>query len=307
MKHWIQAARLRTLPLSLSGIILGGMLAKWKGDFDPAILILSCVTTILFQVLSNFSNDYGDAVKGTDEQRIGEARMVSAGLITKKQMLTGIIITIILSLISSVALLWVAFIPAHINSFFVFIGLGIACILAAMLYTMGKKPYGYMGLGDIFVFIFFGLVSVLGSEFLYTKIFTWDSLLPASAVGLFSVAVLNLNNMRDIETDRVSNKKTLALRLGFKKAKIYQLLLMNLPYILGIIFLMIHKKDFNMDFDNLRSFYPFLFFLLFFPTTSLRRKILFAKTPKELDDFMKPTALLALAFAVLFGMGLSLH
>ncbi len=307
MKNWIEAARLRTLPLSLSGIILGGLLAKWKGSFDGIIFGLSCLTTILFQVLSNFANDYGDGTKGTDnEHRIGPARMIQSGAISHQSMFRGIIITVILSLVSAVTLLWYAFIPGHWNEFFIFIGLGVACILAALFYTMGKKPYGYMGLGDIFVFIFFGLVSVLGSEFLYTKTFTWDSLLPASAVGLFSVAVLNLNNMRDIESDRLSNKKTLALRMGFQNAKYYQMTLMNLPFILCLIFLILHQEQFAVQLENPTSLKPFLFFILFIPVTILRRKILYTTEPQKLDLYMKPTALLALFFAVFFGMGLSL-
>ncbi|MDR2122406.1 MAG: 1,4-dihydroxy-2-naphthoate octaprenyltransferase [Flavobacteriaceae bacterium] len=307
MKNWIEAARIRTLPLSLSGIILGGLLAKWKGSFDGIIFGMSSLTTILFQVLSNFANDYGDGTKGTDnEHRIGPVRAIQSGVISHKSMFRGIIITIILSLISAITLLWYAFIPEQWNEFFIFIGLGIACILAALFYTMGEKPYGYMGLGDVFVFVFFGWISVLGSEFLYTKTFTWDSLLPASAVGLFSIAVLNLNNMRDMESDRMSNKKTLALRMGFQNAKYYQMALMNLPFILCLIFLLVHQELFIIRLENLSSLKPFLFFILFIPTTILRRKILYTTEPEKLDLYMKPTALLALFFAVLFGMGLSI-
>jgi len=307
MKNWIEAARLRTLPLSLSGIILGGMLAKWLGKFDGIIFGLSCLTTIFFQVLSNFANDYGDGVKGTDnEHRIGPARAVQSGAISHKQMLKGIILMIFLSAVSAIALLWYAFIPSYWSEFFIFIGLGIACIAAAILYTMGSKPYGYRGLGDLFVFIFFGLVSTAGSEFLYTKTFTWDMLLPASAIGFFSVAVLNINNMRDIESDRMTGKKTLALRMGFQNAKFYQMLLMNLPFILCLVFLLIHQEEFSISFENAISLKPFLFFILFIPATILRRKILYTQNPARLDPYMKPVALLALLFAVLFGMGLSL-
>lgn len=307
MKAWIEAARPRTLPLSLSGIILGGLLAKWKGDFNGIIFVLSCSTTILFQVLSNFANDYGDGVKGTDNKhRIGPQRAIQSGAISRKTMFTGIIITTILSLISAIALLWYSFIPGNWNDFFIFIGLGIASILAALFYTMGKKPYGYMGLGDLFVFIFFGWVAVLGSEYLYTHTLNWSTLLPASAVGLFSVAVLNLNNMRDIESDRMSGKYTFALRIGFQNAKYYQLLLMNLPFILCLVFLLINKETISIQLENLESLKPFIFFLLFIPTTIIRRKILYTKDPQKLDLYMKPVAFIALLFSVLFGMGLSL-
>jgi len=159
MKKWILAARLRTLPLSLSGLFLAGFIAKYKGFFQLDIFILSLLTTLAFQVLSNFANDYGDAVKGTDDNREGEKRAVASGLITQKQMKNAISLMVVVSLICVAALLYVSFYPHNINYIFIFLGLGIASILAAMFYTMGKKPYGYIGLGDIFVFIFFGLVA----------------------------------------------------------------------------------------------------------------------------------------------------
>jgi 1,4-dihydroxy-2-naphthoate octaprenyltransferase len=210
MTDWIKAARLRTLPLSLSGIIMGAFIAKWRlygegGIWDWKILALALLVTLLYQILSNYANDYGDGVKGTDAKRINEAeaRAVASGKITAKQMKNAVILFAALSFIATIALLYVAFIPNYMNEFYIFIGLGVASILAAIGYTVGKKPYGYMGLGDIFVFIFFGLVSVCGSYFLFTKTFSWDMLLPGTAVGMMSMAVLNLNNMRDIESDKL--------------------------------------------------------------------------------------------------------
>ncbi|WP_313308110.1 1,4-dihydroxy-2-naphthoate octaprenyltransferase, partial [Epilithonimonas hominis] len=244
MKHWIQAARLRTLPLSLSGIIMGAFIAKWRlsqegGVWDWRVFALALLVTLFYQILSNFANDYGDGVKGTDKNRIGEAeqRAVASGKITATQMRNAVILLSILSFAATVALLYVAFYPANIREFWIFIGLGIACILAAIGYTVGKKPYGYLGLGDIFVFIFFGLVSVCGSYFLFTKTFDCDILIPASAIGMLSMAVLNLNNMRDIVNDELSGKKTFALRLGYKKAMIYEIILLQLPILLMLTFL----------------------------------------------------------------------
>ena len=298
MKKWILAARLRTLPLSLSGLLLAGFIAKYEGIFQPVILILSLLTTLAFQVLSNFANDYGDAVKGTDDNRVGEQRAVASGLITQKEMKTAIAIMVVISLACIAALLYVAFVPAHINYLFTFVGLGIASILAAMFYTMGKKPYGYMGLGDVFVFIFFGLVAVVGGEFLYSKFFNWWNVLPAAAMGFWSMAVLNLNNMRDVENDVKNNKITVASRLGFEKSKIYQLILMTLPFVCGAIYVVnLPGKEGKVS--------TLAFLILIFLANSIRREIFKVKEPKEYDKFLKPVAMMALFFAILLGYGLS--
>ena len=185
------------------------------------------------------------------------------------------------------------------NEFYIFVGLGVACILAAIGYTIGKKPYGYLGLGDIMVFIFFGLVSVCGSYFLFTKHFDWDMLLPATAVGLLSAAVLNLNNMRDIESDAASGKKTLALRLGFKKAMVYEIILLQLPLLLMLVFMMMNGLH------TQGKYYAFIFFILMLPMTALRRKIMQVKEPKELDPFLKQVGIMTLTMAILIAAGLN--
>lgn len=306
MKNWIKAARLRTLPLSVSGIIMGSFIARWKlmqdGEpWDWTIFALALLVTLLYQVLSNFANDYGDGVKGTDQNRIGEAeqRAVASGKITAKQMRNAVILFSVLSLVATLGLLYKAFFPNFINEFYTFIGLGVACILAAIGYTVGKKPYGYLGLGDIMVFIFFGLVSVCGSYFLFTKSFDWDILLPASAIGLLSAGVLNLNNMRDIENDAKSGKKTLALRLGFKNAMIYEMVILMLPPILVLIYMMINHLQ------EQGKYYAFIFFVTIFPLTSLRRKIIAVKEPKELDPFLKQVGIITLLMSVLVAVGLN--
>lgn len=306
MIDWIQAARLRTLPLSISGIIMGSFIARWRmtenGDvWDWKIFALALLVTLCYQVLSNFANDYGDGVKGTDQLRNqnAEARAVASGKISAKQMKTAVLVMSVISLIATVALLYVAFFPTFIKEFWMFIGLGVACILAAIGYTMGKKPYGYMGLGDIMVFLFFGLVSVGGSYFLFTKTPSWDILLPAAAVGLMSAAVLNLNNMRDIESDQLSGKKTLALRLGFKNAMLYQMFLLQVPLILILAFL-----GLNEFFQN-GKYYAFIVMILMFPMTGLRRRILNVKEPKELDPFLKQVGMFTLIMAVLLAFGLN--
>ena len=317
MLDWIKAARLRTLPLSMSGIIMGSFIAKWRMEnttnlsisqpttdnptWDWTIFALAILVTLLYQVLSNFANDYGDGVKGTDQNRIGEAeqRAVASGKISAKQMKNAVLLFAVLSLVATLVLLYKAFFPDFMKEFWVFIGLGVACILAAIGYTVGKKPYGYLGLGDMMVFLFFGLVSVCGSYFLFTKTFDWDILLPASAVGMLSAAVLNLNNMRDIENDELSGKKTLALRLGFRNAMIYQIILMQLPLILVLIFMMYNKLH------EERKFYAFIFFILMLPMMGLRRRIMEVKEPRELDPFLKQVGIITLVMSVLVAFGLN--
>lgn len=306
MIDWIQAARLRTLPLSLSGIIMGAFIAKWRlwgegGTWDWKIFALALLVTLLYQVLSNFANDYGDGVKGTDAKRIdtAEARAVASGKISALQMRNAVITVAILSFIATIALLYVAFIPEYMNQFYIFIGLGVACILSAIGYTVGKKPYGYMGLGDLFVFVFFGLVSVAGSYFLFTKTFSWDILLPGTAIGMMSMAVLNLNNMRDIVNDKNSGKNTLALKIGFKNAMIYEMILLQFPLILILIFLGLN------GFIQTQNYYVFIVMILMIPFAKLRRKIMAVKEPKELDPFLKQVGILTFMMAVLTAFGLN--
>ncbi|MCC2589797.1 1,4-dihydroxy-2-naphthoate octaprenyltransferase [Chryseobacterium sp. MFBS3-17] len=307
MTDWIQAARLRTLPLSMSGIIMGSFIARWRltedgGFWDWKIFALAILVTLLYQILSNFANDYGDGVKGTDTNRLGEAEMraVAAGRITAAQMKNAVILFSILALAATLALLYFAFFRDHLMSeFYIFTALGIACILAAIGYTVGKKPYGYMGLGDVFVFVFFGLVSVCGSYFLFTKTFHWDILLPATAIGMMSAAVLNLNNMRDIESDAASGKKTLALRLGFTYAMVYQMVLLQLPILLILVFLMMNK------FHETGNYYAFIVMILIFPMAAMRRRILQTKDPRELDPYLKQIGIFTLTMSVMLAVGLN--
>ncbi|MEA1849420.1 1,4-dihydroxy-2-naphthoate octaprenyltransferase [Chryseobacterium sp. MHB01] len=306
MTDWIKAARLRTLPLSLSGIIMGAFIARWRlygegGIWDWRIFALALLVTLLYQVLSNYANDYGDGVKGTDAKRVteAEARAVASGRITAKQMKNAVILLSILSFVATVGLLYIAFIPDYMNEFYIFIGLGVASILAAIGYTIGKKPYGYMGLGDIFVFIFFGLVSVCGSYFLFTKSFSWDMLLPGTAIGMMSMAVLNLNNMRDIESDKLSGKNSLALRLGFKNAMIYEMILLQLPLILMLMFLAVN------GFFQTQNYYVFIVMILMLPLMKIRRQIMAVKNPRELDPFLKQVGIMTFMMAVLTALGLN--
>ena len=306
MKHWIKAARLRTLPLSLSGIITGSFIAKWRMEEDGnfwnwQIFALALLVTLLYQILSNYANDYGDGVKGTDAFRdsSAEKRAVASGEISSKQMKTAVYVLSVISLLATLFLLYISFFPNYQQEFYVFVGLGIACILAAIGYTIGKKPYGYLGLGDLMVFLFFGLVSVGGSYFLFTKSWSWDILLPAAAIGMMSMAVLNLNNMRDIVSDEKSGKKTLALRLGFKFAMIYEIVLLQLPILLILTFLMVN------GFQERGNYYAFMVIIMLFPIMAVRRRIMEVKEPKELDPFLKQVGLLTLVMAILLAFGLN--
>lgn len=222
-KKWIEAARLRTLPLSSSGVVLGAGLAALQGNFRFSILLFSVLTAVFLQILSNFANDYGDAVKGSDGPgRAGPRRAVASGAISAKSMLCAIMIMAALCIICTIILLYFSFYN-DLEKWMIFLALCLVCIAAAMLYTMGRHPYGYMGLGDLFVFIFFGLAAVMGSYALYNVPLSFFPFLPACATGFFATAVLNINNIRDMDNDKLNGKKTLAARLGDAKARLYHL------------------------------------------------------------------------------------
>jgi len=224
---WLQAARLRTLPLSCSSVVLAAGLAALEGKFNRLIFALSVITAVLLQILSNFANDYGDAMKGTDGQgRVGPSRTVSSGSIHPQTMFRAILIMAALSLLSGIGLLWVSCGTNPIR-WGVFLGLGLASVAAAVFYTMGRHPYGYYGLGDLFVFVFFGLVAVGGSWALYDAPLSHMPGLPACAAGCFITAVININNIRDMDNDRACGKNTLALQLGEVPARVYHLSLIG--------------------------------------------------------------------------------
>jgi len=293
MKHWIQAARLRTLPLSLSGIIVGSFLAASKGAFRWEICVLALLTTVGFQVLSNFANDYGDGVKGTDnENRVGPKRALQSGAISPKQMLKGIYITVGATLLVAILLIYISFGKEQFMLSLIFFVLGLASIGAAIKYTMGKNAYGYSGFGDVFVFLFFGLLGVVGSEFLYTQKVDIMSFLPATSIGLLSAAVLNLNNMRDRASDILSNKNTLAVKLGSVNAKKYHYFLVIFAMVTAMIYMVFH---FN-------SFLNLVFVIAFFPLIKHIAVVVKNKEAVLLDPELKKVALSTFLFAILFGL-----
>ncbi len=295
MKHWIQAARLRTLPLSVSGIIVGSFYAMSQALFNWNIVILALLTTLGFQVLSNFANDYGDGIKGTDnEDRVGPKRAIQSGVISPKEMKNALIITSLLTLVSAIALIYVAFKDHNLLFSFIYLLLGILAIVAAIRYTVGNSAYGYRGFGDLFVFIFFGLVSTLGIYFMFAKEMDWVLILPATSIGFLSVAVLNLNNMRDEESDRKSNKNTIVVKMGAENAKVYHYFLIISAMILMLVFS--YFKDFTFD--------QYLYVIGFIPLLKHLKTVYTNKNPKELDPELKKVALGTFALSVLLSLSM---
>jgi 1,4-dihydroxy-2-naphthoate octaprenyltransferase len=301
VKSFIKAARLRTLPLSVSGIIVGSYLGNnnllYEGStgatvWETSIFWLAILTTIGFQVLSNFANDYGDGIKGSDKNRTGEARMVSSGAITPSQMKFAMVITTIITLIIVLLLIYVAFGSENFGYSILFFGLGIASIAAAIKYTVGNSAYGYSGFGDIFVFLFFGLLSVVGSYFLYTKHINIKIFLPAISIGMLSTAVLNLNNLRDREEDKKNNKNTLVVKLGNDKAKKYHYFLILGALVAALIYI----------FLDFKSLYQLVFLVAFIPLIKNMKTVAQNKIPGELDSELKKVALSTFLFAILFGI-----
>ena len=293
MKKWIEAFRLRTLPLSLACVGMGSFLAASKGVFSWTIMILTLVTTIFLQILSNLSNDYGDFVNGADHsERSGPSRAEQTGKIAPKAMRNAIGVFVLLSLGSGLTLLFSA-LEVNLN-FLLFFLLGIASIAAAIYYTMGKSPYGYAGLGDISVFIFFGWLGVCGSYFLHAGNIEAEILLPATSCSLFAVAVLNINNIRDIESDKKAGKRSIPVRIGRKNAVLYHYALLFIGILCAILYATM----------NLNSPWQFIFLLvipLFIKNAVSVRNL---KEAHLLDPYLKQMALSTLLFVILFGTGM---
>lgn len=292
MKAWLIAFRLRTLPLSLSCIGMAGFLAFAAGKFDTTIFALCCLTTIFLQVLSNLANDYGDSVNGADHAgRTGPSRAVQSGAITASQMKSAMVVFSVLCLVSGISLLLISF-GTNWNAILFFLALGLLSIAAAIAYTVGKKPYGYSGLGDISVLIFFGLIGVLGSLYLFTQSISYLEILPALTCGFFSVAVLNINNVRDIESDRQAGKFSVPVRIGKSNAVIYHWVLL----IGGISFSLAYCLL------NFKSYYQFIF-LLSVPLFIKNGMAVSSQPSQALDPYLKQMALSTLLFVLLFGIG----
>ena len=289
------AARPRTLPLAAASISMGGFLAYFHGRFDWIVFFLTLITTFLLQILSNLANDYGDNKHGVDHQgRVGPQRMVQSGLITPHSMRKAMAwIGVITLLIGT----WLIIRSVGFNSrpFYIFLLLGLLSIVAAVNYTSGKKPYGYQGLGDLSVVLFFGLVGVFGSYFLQTSSIQWDNLLPALSCGLFATAVLNINNIRDIESDKEAGKLSIPVRVGRSIAIKYHWALLVTGLGCSIIFIAIHYSS------------PWqLMFLVTIPMIYRNGQAVQTKSGAALDPYLKQMAVTTLIFVFSFGTGLLL-
>ena len=288
---WLNAARLRTLPLSVSGIVVGSALARFYGKNDLLIFMLALLTTIGFQVTSNFANDYGDGVKGTDNSdRVGPKRALQSGLLTRKELKNGILISIVICILLVVGVLYFSFGTQQIEYFILFGVLGSLSIWAAIKYTVGTSAYGYRGFGDIFVFVFFGLLAVLGSLFLYTKFITAYAWLPAITVGALSTAVLNLNNLRDFESDKKAKKNTMIVKMGFENGKIYHYTLVAMAFVSMLFFIVF----------NFEVWYQFIPLLAFVPIGIHVLKVNKTEVPQRLDPELKKLALSTFLMSFLF-------
>jgi 1,4-dihydroxy-2-naphthoate polyprenyltransferase len=291
-RAWLHALRLRTLPLALSSILMGSILASWSGTFRLGVLVMAALTTILLQILSNLANDYGDSIHGADSaERKGPLRAVQSGMISLAEMKKAIYLTASLAFVSGVLLLYIA--VQDWILFLLFIGFGILAILAAVTYTAGKKPYGYVGLGDISVFLFFGLLGVAGTYFLHTLTFKTMVLLPAFSLGFFSTAVLNINNIRDMGSDLLAGKKSIPVRIGRKSAVNYNWVLILAGNMLLIIFVIS-----NQAWGGLASLLIFPFML------RIGRGVANNQSEAALDPFLKKMAISTLFWVIFFGLGL---
>ncbi len=267
-----------------------------KNPFDFTIVLLGLLTTLGFQILSNFANDYGDGVKGTDnEDRIGPVRAIQSGVIKKVEMKNAIILTAVLSFISAVSLIYLSLGLERLMISVLFLLLGIAAIWAAIKYTVGDNAYGYRGLGDVFVFLFFEPVSVMGIAYLLTATLDLWLLLPSFTVGLLSVSVLNLNNMRDFAGDKKAGKNTIVVALGFSAAR-------RLHYAIiatAIISALVYYFHIYLPLKNSRAAWLFIPAVAFFLLMGHVARVVKTNSPALLDPELKKVALTTFAYALL--------
>lgn len=294
---WFKAIRLRTLPLSLAGIITGAALAQLTNYMNWLLFGFALSTTILFQILSNLANDLGDGMKGTDNQdRIGPERAIQSGVISIREMKLAVVFVSLMSLVSASLLLFVG-VQNLSNELLLLYGiLALLCVLAAITYTVGKKAYGYFALGDVMVFLFFGCVSVLGVYTLFSQSFEWTFLLPATSIGLLSVGVLNLNNMRDYSSDKKAGKNTFVVKIGPDFAKMYHVLILAISF--GCYFAFI---------DSTGSPLLYISMLPFIVIGLHAWKVMKTKSAKDFDPELKKVALTTFGISVLLFILTSFH
>ena len=296
IKSMIRSMRLRTLPLSLSGIVLGVFLASKTSALNWLSVLLLFLTAVFLQILSNLSNELGDALHGENPaERQGIAYPIQTGEVTTEQLRRMVVIFAALSAVTGLGMIWASFGSLIGLKQALFVLLGACAIVAALRYTLGRRPYGYRGLGDIAVFIFFGLVTVCGAYYLMTTTLPPASiLLAASSIGCLSVAVLNVNNIRDMKSD-AATRRTVALRLGLRGARIYQTCLIVGAWLMMAAFLLINKVK------------PAgAIFILTMPVFCLHLKGVWTRTDRELDPMLPMLVMGTFLFALLSGIAVTL-
>ena len=295
LKMWWETARPKTLPLALASIFTGSALGYWANPqgFNGLVMALCLLTTILLQVLSNFANDYGDHQKGSDtEERIGPLRGIQKGAISAKELKWGLILMVVASFLSGSFLIGIAY--ENLSDLLAFAGLGILAIVAAITYTVGAKPYGYMGLGDISVLVFFGLLGVGGTYYLQTHSIDSHIILPAIGSGLLASAVLNINNLRDIEQDAKAGKNTLAVRLGAYKGRVYHCILLSVAALCYLAFAL----------ATAISWTNYLFVLAMPLLAKHAIFVYHSQQPSELRPMLAQMSMISLLINILFSLGL---
>ncbi len=292
LKYYVKSLRLRTLPLSISGILAGSFLAYSAGYFNTGVFVLAMFTTVFLQILSNVSNEYGDAQNGADNAgRVGPIRSLQSGMLSLKDFRKMIVLFVSLSMISGALLVWFSFGTFLCLEGLTMLFLGALAIIAAIKYTVGENNYGYKGLGDMAVFIFFGLVSTAGVYYLATHDIKPAIFLPASGIGLLSVGVLNVNNIRDRLNDKASGKNTLVVKMGEKQAKIYHFTLISAAWICFIIYSIFHA-------NNLSNW----IYLLLLPVFVWHLLAVFRFSGHKLDIQLRNLSLTTLLLSILFGI-----
>ncbi|MFM7013648.1 MAG: 1,4-dihydroxy-2-naphthoate polyprenyltransferase [Actinomycetota bacterium] len=281
---WLEGARLRTLPLAIAPVAIGAGVADGMQAFDLTLSLLALAVALFLQIAVNFANDYSDGIRGTDDNRVGPLRLTASNSVKPVQVKYAAFGFFALAALAGLAIVF-------LTSLWWLVGLGAAAIIAAWFYTGGKNPYGYAGFGEVAVFVFFGLVATIGTAFIQIRTFEGNSLLGGIAAGLFASAVLMVNNIRDIDTDRVAGKRTLAVRVGKRKATYIFIAMIWLPMVLLWPFTLLYPA----------TVLGYLVVLILAPITLI---VLTAKSAKELILVLKLTSLAALAYALLLALGL---
>lgn len=294
IKLWIEAFRPKTLPLALSSSLMGSFLAVAENKFILEVAIFSALTAIFLQILSNLSNDYGDFLKKADlPERIGPKRGIHTNEIKPDEIKRAIFLFIFLALFSGILLIHFGTKNSKIYIKIIYLFMGLIAIYSALKYTIGKKPLGYRGLGDLFVFLFFGLIGVFGTYYLHTNSLNLKVLLPSLSIGFLSVGVLNINNIRDFNNDKIVNKKTFAVMIGLKFAKLYHCLLISLAIIFAVIFNIL----------NYASIFQYIFLFTLPLLINNVYTIFTFKEPIKLNSQLKNLSFTTLLFTILLGIG----